>query len=550
MTTFDIVAQLAGILRLRKVPQSKPYNLLLSSALSLTPLLLQSACQTDDWDVFIQYLLSLGKNDRLNLLASLLQPAHLMVGYKALARLIVEGYFATILTTNIDSTLEDALDDVLIEQGLRPHTIPTVILDRDADAHIVDVLERSTHQPCIVKLHGSLRERVIPEKFPDVFQLRPAIRDSVQRYLNQDLIIVGSIEHDDDIIRGLHRDGENNVYYVVTEVPSWQDSVVKLIRARSLEPGYRIISGPAGAPDVLFPQLVARLLQHTQTGQDVPDMQMVTHVSVPRETDTPGGYSVDSKKAGAGARESVDVLLVTVTDIEATAVLRQFPRWSRISIKGRVYYDLGTVGDDAGTTDAARLCMLQSSTMGPGARLSIEEGIEALSPSSVIMVGIAFGLHPQKQSLGDILVARQIEDYDNQKISTGPDNQRIVLQRGNRIMSSERLLNRFQSGTQDWVSPPQVHIGLILSGSKVVNYKGLRDELLQVAPEAIGGEMEGTSLYEVANRYKVEWMLVKAICDWADGHKNDGSQVVAAENAVRFVLHVVQQQGFVIQKPR
>ena len=39
-------------------------------------------------------------------------------------------------------------------------------------------------------------------------------------------------------------------------------------------------------------------------------------------------------------------------------------------------------------------------------------------------------------------------------------------------------------------------------------------------PEAIGGEMEGAWKLYVACAYeKVDWLLVKAICDWADGQK-------------------------------
>jgi hypothetical protein len=43
---------------------------------------------------------------------------------------------------------------------------------------------------------------------------------------------------------------------------------------------------------------------------------------------------------------------------------------------------------------------------------------------------------------------------------------------------------------------------------------------------------------------KVDWILVKAICDWADGHKaedKDEHQRLAAHNAAEFVLHTLQQ---------
>src|SRR5204863_2983267 len=98
--------------------------------------------------------------------------------------------------------------------------------------YIVQVLEDYTGGIRIVKLHGSLHEKVIPATFPDFFELRYEIRESVKRYLNQDLIIVGSIEHEHDLNYALIRHGKHCVYSVLPYVPTPHDSVVKLITAR------------------------------------------------------------------------------------------------------------------------------------------------------------------------------------------------------------------------------------------------------------------------------------------------------------------------------
>jgi hypothetical protein len=89
---------------------------------------------------------------------------------------------------------------------------------------------------------------------------------------------------------------------------------------------------------------------------------------------------------------------------------------------------------------------------------------------------------------------------------------------------------------------------LLLSGDKLVDRQDFRDQLCALEPEAIGGEMEGAGLYAVAKREKVDWILVKAICDYADGNKaqdKDKRQQTAARNAARFVFHVLRQGGFV-----
>src|SRR5712692_3198405 len=118
-------------------------------------------------------------------------------------------------------------------------------------------------------------------------------------------------------------------------------------------------------------------------------------------------------------RHKVDLLLVTATEVEARAVLNVFLPHNSTFIQHYIgdstYFDLGVIG-------GARTFLVQSEmgAGGPaGASLVVYEGIKALSPSAVIMVGIAFGLIPEKQRLGDILVSRQLAGYELQKIEQG-----------------------------------------------------------------------------------------------------------------------------------
>src|SRR5690242_7912080 len=115
-------------------------------------------------------------------------------------------------------------------------------------------------------------------------------------------------------------------------------------------------------------------------------------------------------------RPRADILLVTVTDVEARAVsdvLRsQFGRtFERRHVGDKTYYDLGVIG-------GAAVVMVQSEmgSGGPGAALpTVLKGIDALDPAGVIMVGIAFGVNPKQQRIGDVLVARQIVLYEPQR---------------------------------------------------------------------------------------------------------------------------------------
>jgi nucleoside phosphorylase/tetratricopeptide (TPR) repeat protein len=240
-----------------------------------------------------------------------------------------------------------------------------------------------------------------------------------------------------------------------------------------------------------------------------------------------------------------DVLIVTVTKVESQAVLKAFKETtgkpSKASpIESKMYRDLGVVNDTS-------VFMVQSE-MGAGglgaAQETVQKGIEALSPSAVIMVGIAFGVDDKKQKIGDILVSQRLMLYDLQRIGTGKDGRPRIIPRGDRPHASNWLIDRFRSADLDWdEQKSKVRFGLIFSGEKLVDNIDFRNDIHDLEPEAIGGEMEGAGLYSACQDKQVPWILVKGICDWADGNKEenrDEHQAVAAQNAASFLLHALQ----------
>ncbi len=241
-----------------------------------------------------------------------------------------------------------------------------------------------------------------------------------------------------------------------------------------------------------------------------------------------------------------DYLIITVTKVESTAILQAFQEATACqaepeTIDDRIYFDLGEV-------NGARAFMVQSE-MGAGglgaSQQTVQKGIEALSPVGVIMAGIAFGIDEEKQAIGDILVAQQLRLYDLQRVGE-QDGQTEIILRGDKPHASSWLINRLRSADLMWQGV-KVRFGLVLTGEKLVDNVDFREQLRGFEPEAIGGEMEGTGLYVSCQDKNVDWILVKAICDWADGHKaqdRDARQQTAAHNAASFVLHALQFAPF------
>ncbi|MBZ5522198.1 MAG: tetratricopeptide repeat protein [Acidobacteriia bacterium] len=244
-----------------------------------------------------------------------------------------------------------------------------------------------------------------------------------------------------------------------------------------------------------------------------------------------------------------DVLIVTVTKLESQAVIQAIEQATgrtakTVEIDAKTYRDFGDL-------NGARVFMVRSEmgSTGPGAsQETVQKAIESLTPQMVIMVGIAFGVNQQKQAIGDVLVSQRLMLYDPQRVGTDEDGKSRIIARGDRATASTRLLDRLRSADESWKGPKaNVHFGLILSGDKLVDNLDFRRQIHELEPEAIGGEMEGAGLYTACRDRNVDWILVKAICDWADGNKAEGKdarQRLAAQNAASFVLHALQHAPF------
>ena len=233
-----------------------------------------------------------------------------------------------------------------------------------------------------------------------------------------------------------------------------------------------------------------------------------------------------------------DILIVTVTPTESQAVLKAFKAATgktanTVAVGDRVYRDLGII-------KGAKVFMALSE-MGAGglgaSQQAVQKAITALQPHAVIMVGIAFGVNEDKQKIGDVLVSKQLMLYDSQRIGVGE-----IVSRGDRAHSSTRLFNYLNNAHFDW-ELAKVRFGLVLTGEKLVDNLDYRESLKKLETEAIGGEMEGAGLYASCHDANVDWILVKAICDWADGdkeHDREQRQQLAANNAAAFVLFALQ----------
>ncbi|GEN77898.1 5'-methylthioadenosine/S-adenosylhomocysteine nucleosidase family protein [Chryseobacterium hagamense] len=230
------------------------------------------------------------------------------------------------------------------------------------------------------------------------------------------------------------------------------------------------------------------------------------------------------------------ILLATATELETEFTHKTLQPLSKYSKVVKFYYDNFTYY--LGVFGKYKVVHVQCSmgSLSPSSSIiTISKALVLLKSKVVLMIGIAFGVDSDKQNIGDVLVAESIIPYDSKRVGTD-----TIIQRGKEIQSSQLLLNRFKN-IRDWNyllsenSHAEIIFTRVLSGEELIDNISHRDRLAAKYPDSKGGEMEGVGLYSICEATKTDCILVKGICDFADGKKGQNkkhNQILAISSAL------------------
>ena len=235
------------------------------------------------------------------------------------------------------------------------------------------------------------------------------------------------------------------------------------------------------------------------------------------------------------------ILLVTATDLETEHTHRKITPLSGYEKIIRVFegnhtYYLGVFG-------CYKVLHVQCS-MGSIARdssiMTVSTSLTTFKIKIVVMIGIAFGVNDKEQKIGDVLIAESVIPYNVKRVG-----EKRTIRRGMEGQSSQVLLNRFKNINKRWEHfisddvKADLSFTRLLSGEELVDNLEYRNSLISEFPDSKGGEMEGIGLHSACG--KIDWILVKGICDFADGNKNSNkvtNQQIAIESALSACLEV------------
>lgn len=255
--------------------------------------------------------------------------------------------------------------------------------------------------------------------------------------------------------------------------------------------------------------------------------------------------AIDDQQAVSLARqvavESVDFAIVVALQKELDALKHYFPELEQVKVSPsstRSYYR-GVVATALGGEYRVVTTLLPAIGNLEAAHATADL-IRDWSPRFVIVNGIAGGLSPGNQDLGDIVVSDSIVYYEPGKVR---DNR--VEQRNRQFQSDRTLIGGMLNlSNSEWrqrlparpdgkvptEAIPRIHVGPIASGEKVIAAAEEAGRLRASQPNLIAVEMESAGVASAAFSAlkKVGFLTIRAICDFADSKKSDNWQTYAA----------------------
>ncbi len=266
------------------------------------------------------------------------------------------------------------------------------------------------------------------------------------------------------------------------------------------------------------------------------------------------------------APTAADVVIVTALEEEREAVLRYLPRHRRQAPTSgdiQVYYTANlSVQFSNNTPGKYRVVVLSLINMGRvQAATATNDAIRRWQPRYVLLVGIAGGVAASGVSVGDVIIADQVADYELQKVSVRGSSIRWDVHKADaRLLAAARNMK-----AASWVNTikvkrpstgtPKRHIGPIASGDKVIAATEVLNQLRTTWPKIVGVEMEagGAATATFNSNSKPGFFMVRGVSDLADENKGAAKveqwRTYACDVAAAYAIALLRSGPFLLQSP-
>lgn len=151
-----------------------------------------------------------------------------------------------------------------------------------------------------------------------------------------------------------------------------------------------------------------------------------------------------------------------------------------------------------------------------GASSTIFSALKLFTPNVIISLGVAFGIDYETQTIGDVIVSRRLLPYNENK----RDEEQLKPNR-TQDKTIDRWLKVRLNNAPGFID--SVTFGDVLTGGSVLSSISEKAKICQGYTKTdfiVGGEMEGSALYQFANIENVPGFVMKGICDWGVSKNN------------------------------
>lgn len=174
-----------------------------------------------------------------------------------------------------------------------------------------------------------------------------------------------------------------------------------------------------------------------------------------------------------------------------------------------------------------------------GLATTVNESLKYFKPNIILSMGVAFGIDYLSQNIGDVIVSKKLYPYSENK----RDEEIVKPDRSQDKTIDDWLDVRFvnANGFLDGVT-----YGGILSGSSVMSSFAEKDKICTAYSKndyVIGGEMEGSALFQISHNSGIPCAVIKGICDWGVAKNN-----IFSENPLREEYFKDSLQAYAMQK--
>ena len=140
----------------------------------------------------------------------------------------------------------------------------------------------------------------------------------------------------------------------------------------------------------------------------------------------------------------------------------------------------------------------------------------------VVAVGVCFGIHRNKQDLGDVVISSIICDFTCKREGTTESG---IYHRGPQNSVGDKILEIFTLSDFKMPHEKKVHIGPVISTSNLIANDTVKASLVKERQDAVGGEMEGAAINKaVIKKSKATCIIIKGIGDWGDSTKGGSKE--------------------------